>query len=178
VVEVDAGDHRAICVDDVDGIQPPAHADLQHRHIELGAHHDIQNGQGGELEVGQRNRRIARSARLLDPCEGFHQQVQRDIVARQAQPLLEVHQVRRGVQPGAITRVAQDGLQHRAGRALAVGAGDSDDRALEAQAQPCGDGAHALQAHVDVLGVQALAVVEPVSQCFHARLLSRRHLAA
>jgi hypothetical protein len=40
------------------------------------------------------------------------------------------------------------------------------------------DRAHAVQAHVDVLGVQPLAMVEPILECFHAVRIVAHRLAA
>ena len=53
VVQIDAGDHGAIRVDDVRGVQPPAQTHLQNDHIEVGAGHHLQNGQRGKFEVSE-----------------------------------------------------------------------------------------------------------------------------
>ena len=121
------------------------------------------DGQRGELEVGQRDV----LPRGLDPLEMRHQRLRRDDLAVDAAALLEMHEVRRGVDAGAIARLQRDRLQHGAGRALAVGAGHGDHRAVEAQAHPRGHGLHALQAQLYRLGVQAFAVRQPVLQGFH-----------
>ena len=99
-----------------------------------------------------------------------------DDLAAQATALLKVHQMRRRVNAGSVTGLQQNGLQHGAGRALAVGARHGDDRALEGQAQSPGHGAHTREPHVDAYGVNLLAVSQPVVEClemFHqARIVA------
>jgi hypothetical protein len=47
-----------------------------------------------------------------------------DLFARHADALVHAHEVRRGVEAGAVAGGAQDTLEHSGGRALAVGPGD------------------------------------------------------
>jgi hypothetical protein len=68
----------------------------------------------------------------------------------------------RGVDAGAVTRFEQDGFEHGAGRALAVGARHGDHRAVKTQVEPIGHLAHTLEPHVDGHRVQALTKIEPV----------------
>ena len=81
-----------------------------------------------------------------------------------AAALLEMHQVRRGVNAGAVTRLLRHRLQHGAGGAFAVGARHGDHRAVKLQLQAVCHFAHPLQAHVDIEGVQALAMGQPAVQ--------------
>ena len=85
-----------------------------------------------ELEVGQAD--VA--ARRLDRLEVRQQRRRRRRLAADAAALLEVHQVRLGVEADAVAGRERDRLEHRAGRALAVGAGDDDHRAGEGDAEP------------------------------------------
>ena len=163
VVEVDAGDDGAVGVDDVDGIEATAETDLQDRDVGPGLGHGVQDGQRGEFEVGQRGG----AARPLDGLEVRQQAVAIDRLARQSQPLLEAHQMRRREDRRPVARVGEDGFEHGAGRALAVGAGDGDHRAVEGQAEGLRHRAYALEAHVDRLGMQLLDISEPVGEGFH-----------
>ena len=55
VVEPDARDNRKVCVDDVERVEAPAQADLQHRDVDASSSKRLQGHQRGELEVGQRH---------------------------------------------------------------------------------------------------------------------------
>jgi hypothetical protein len=76
--------------------------------------------------------------------------------------LLEVHEMRLDVQGGSVARLARNAVQHGTSRTLAVGTGHGDDRRIEAAPHARPHRGHALQAHVDGLGVRALAVGEPL----------------
>ena len=51
VVQVDAGDHGAVGIHDVDRVQPPAQPHFEDGHIQPGQGQQPQDGQRGELEV-------------------------------------------------------------------------------------------------------------------------------
>ena len=87
-----------------------------------------------------------------------------DLLAVDAAALLEVHQVRLGIQADAVAGLQADGFEHRAGRTLAVGAGDRDHRRIEPQAETFGHPAHPIEGQVDLFRVQPLAAGEPVGQ--------------
>ena len=164
MVDVDAGDDGAIGVDHIGGIQPPAQAHLENRHIQPGLAHQPQDGQRGELEIGERHFR-ALHARLLHGLELRQQLDGLHDLAAHAAAFLEMHQMRRCVDAGAKARLQRHGLQHGAGRAFAVGARHRDHGAVETQVQALGNFAHAIQAQRNILGVQALAIGEPCIQC-------------
>jgi hypothetical protein len=102
----------------------------------------------------------ARAASTASKC-GYQQRAV-DRLALQAQALLEAHEVGRREHGRAVAGVPEDRLQHRAGRALAVGTGNRDDRAIEGQPEALCHGAGALQAEFDGLGMLSLGVREPV----------------
>jgi len=79
-------------------------------------------------------------------------------LAVHAAALLEMHEVRRGIDARAVAGLQGDGFEQRAGRALSVGARDGDHGAVEAQVQPLRHGTHALQAQFYGFGVQLLAM--------------------
>ena len=65
VVDVDAGDHRAVGVEGVDRVEAPAEADLEDHQVERRRREQARDRQQRELEVGQRD--VA--ARALDRLE-------------------------------------------------------------------------------------------------------------
>jgi hypothetical protein len=69
MVDVDAGHDRHVGVDDVDGVEPSAQADLQDHDIEPGAGQQVHDRQRGEFEIGQRDLATAG----LDGVECLHQ---------------------------------------------------------------------------------------------------------
>ena len=157
VVDVDAGDHRTIGVHHVDGIEPPPQPDFEDHGIQSCLGHDFQNGQGAELEIRQAHLTTG----LLHRLEGLRQHHRRGRLAVQTATLLEMHQMGRGVHPGLVPRFEQDGLEHGAGRALAVGSGHGDHRAVKAQGHAIGHRLDAVQPHVDGHRVQLLTKSEP-----------------
>ncbi len=164
VVDVHAGDDGAVGVDDVGRVQAAAQAYLQDRHVQPRLAHQPQDGQRGEFEIAQRDFVAILGPGAFHRCEVRYQVRSGDGLAVDAAALLEMHQVRRGVDTRAVARLQRHGLQHGAGGTLAVGARHGDHGAAEGQAHAARDLAHAGQAHVDVLGVQPLAVGEPAFQ--------------
>ena len=160
VVQRDAGDQRAVGIDGVHSVQPAAHAHLQDHQVQRRLGQGPQDGQGGELEPGQRGA----AARRLHRREVRQQAVGAGHLAIDAAAFLKVNQVRLDVQAHPVAALQRDGFEHRAGRALAIGAGHADHRHRKAQAQAVAHGGHTVQRHVDGLGVQLLAVGEPAGQ--------------
>ncbi len=167
VVQVDAGQDRAIGVDQVDRIEPAAQADLEDRAVQFRLHEQQQHRQGGKLEIGQLDRAAGGArgkARRLDPRERGRELGVAGFDPGDARALVETDQVRRGVEPGAKARGAQDRLQHGAGRTLAVGAAHHHHRAGEADAEARLHLADPREAKRDVLRMQALDVGQPGGQ--------------
>src|SRR5947209_4518377 len=76
-------------------------------------------------------------------------------------------EVRRGEQADAVAGVVEDRLEHRAGRALALAAGDVDEPQLLVRvAEPVQQGAHAVELEVARLwrGPFEIDAAEPVGQ--------------
>ena len=65
MVEADRGEHGHVGVDEVRGVQAPAEADLEDRHLHAALAEDQQRREGVVLEEGERGR----AARLLDALE-------------------------------------------------------------------------------------------------------------
>jgi len=87
VVDVDAGDDGAIGIHDVDRIEPPAQTHFQNGHIQMGVGHEVHDGQGAELEIGQTH--IA--AHRLHGGKGFGQRIGRGRFAMQTAALFKMH---------------------------------------------------------------------------------------
>ena len=71
MIERDGGQQRAIAVEDVDGVQASAEADLQYRGVERLGRENHPGSQSTELEVRERD--VARffDSRTLDRFERF-----------------------------------------------------------------------------------------------------------
>ncbi len=145
---------------EVHRVEPTPEPDLQHRRIETHAREKAQDGERRELEIRQRH--VA--ARRLDGFELFDQRRVGGTLAVDAGTFVEVEQVRRGVKRGAKAACAQDAVQHRAGRPLAIGAADDDGRNVESQRQPVRNDTHPIQPQVNALRMQALEARQPVGQ--------------
>src|SRR5438552_8425395 len=75
--------------------------------------------------------------------------------------------MRRGIERGAVAGGGEDRFQHRAGRALAVGSRDRDDRAAKASIQPAQHVADPLEAERDRLRMLQLDELEPAREAPH-----------
>ena len=71
MVQIHAGDHRAIAVEHIDRVQTSAQADFQYHHIDLFAYEDIDRRQGIEFKISQRYF----AARRFDALEGSGDEV-------------------------------------------------------------------------------------------------------
>ena len=168
VIEIDAGDDGAVGIEGVDGVIAPAQPDLENHQVQRFQGQQTRDGQRGELELGQGDL----AARSLNRREMRQQGLGRDGLAADTAALFEVHQLRLLVGADAPARRQSDRLQHRAGRAFAVGACHRDHGHRERQAQALLDLDRSLQRQVHRDRVHALAVREPVGE------RDRRHATA
>jgi len=132
VIDIHGGDDGARWRVNVGGIQSSAQTDFENHHVERGDGENFPGGQRAEFEIGQRH--IA--TRGGDPRKTGDQS---RIIHRRAvnpHPFVVTQQMRRGVQTDAIPGAAQNALQHGADRALAIGAGDQNDRTGFALTEP------------------------------------------
>ncbi len=174
VVQVDAGDDGDVGIDDVDGIQASAQADFEHDRVQPRLREEAQNGQRGEFKIRQRH--IA--ARGFDGLELRDEVLVGGDLAVDAGTLVEVDEVRRGVQAHLVASRKQDGLEHGTGGTFAVGAADHEFDAGQRQLHAVRDLAHPVQPHVDRGGVDGLQVLQPIGQVGGGvRRADRRHEA-
>ncbi len=125
VVERDRGDrgHRR-ARDHVGRVEPAAEPGLEQHDIGRDAREGEEGRRRGDLEIGDRRALIGPLA-LLQHVE---QRVLVDQPSGQPDPLVKAHEMRRGVDMGAVAGGFGAGAHRRDGRTLAVGAGDMDDR--------------------------------------------------
>jgi hypothetical protein len=160
MVDIDTGDYGDIGIDHVDRIQPAAQPDFKNDGVQLRFGEHSQNGKRGEFEISQRHISPLR----FDRRKVRHQRIVGHRLAVDPRALVEVQQMGRGVQPDPISRLQQDRFQHRAGRALAVGAAYGDNGAIEMDAEVLLDLRNAFQAHVNGLRMHRFKQGQPVGQ--------------
>ncbi len=115
-------------LDHVGGIEPAAEADFQEQHVGWMARKEQKRRRGRDLEKRDRILGVGPLA--------FHERVGERLVAdqpagapvREAKPLVEAHEIGRGIDVNAVAGRLQHRAQEGDGRALAVGAGDVDHR--------------------------------------------------
>ncbi len=111
-------------VEDVGRVEPAAQTDLDQSGVGRNAREGQQSQRRRHLERCDRPI-VGRLLRLVDQR---HQRIVVDQPPRQADAFVEPHQMRRGIDVAAIAGGLQKGAQKGDGRALAVGAGDMEDR--------------------------------------------------
>ena len=112
---------------------------------------------GGQLE--ERGRMRPALAELVEAGQDLRGGIPRNHVPVDKNPFAKVAEVRRCVEPGSEAGCADDGIQHRADRAFAIGPGDMEDpeavlRISEVIEKPSG----VVQPELDA---EELRVVEP-----------------
>jgi hypothetical protein len=153
VVDRDRGDDGDDAVGDVGGVPDPAHADLDHGHVD---------GSVGERGVGHPHDRLEEAERELllrvdqmgvrrDVVEGAHELLVGQRLAVDRDPLVDPLEVRTGEPARAQVQRSQQGVDHPAGGGLAVGAGEVDHRvgALRVAQQP-GERADAVEGRLEL----------------------------
>ena len=125
MIERDRRQHAQLrAVDHVGRIEPAAEADLEQHHVGRRA----REGEEGRAVVISKKVIGAAAVGALALLEQRQQRALVDQPAGEADALVEAHEMRRGVDVDAPARGLQHGAQIGDDRALAVGAGDMDDR--------------------------------------------------
>jgi hypothetical protein len=106
----------------------------------------VHDRQRREFEIGK----VDVAARLFHECEGLDQHGVARHFAIDAGALIKIEEVRLDVEADAVAGVQQHRFEHRTGGTLAVGAGHHDHGTGELQLHALLDGAHAVEAHVDM----------------------------
>ena len=161
MVNGDRGHDRNIRVNQVDRIEPASQAHLEHRCIKLRLREKPQDRKRRELEVSQRRC----TTRAVDGDELLDQRCVTDIGAIDARAFIKSQKMRRGIETDAIAGGAQNGIQRRACRALAIGTGDDNGRNIKANVEPLGDFTHAVQPEINRFGMQLLDASKPGQGC-------------
>ncbi len=160
VVEIHGGDHRAVPVECVNRIEPPAEPDFQHGNVHILTDEDIHRSQRAEFKIRQRIRRAC----IFDTLECRHEAGIVDFAPRNPYALVVAQQMGRGVQADTIAGTGQNGLKHRAHRAFAVGTAYGNDRKIWPEAEPVAHRGHPFQPHVDGPGMDAFEIGQPVCE--------------
>ena len=124
MVVTDRRDGRQNGLDHVGAVEAAAHADLDDAELGRHAREGQERERGGDVEEG--DRRVA--VGLLALGQQLVEHVVLDQLAGDADALVEAHEMRRGIDVDAIARGFGHGAQIGNERALAVGAGDMDQR--------------------------------------------------
>ena len=166
MIEPDGADHRHVRIDDVGGIQPSAEPDLEHRHIDGLVAEQIERRERVVFE--ERERDVA--ARRVDPLERLDQARVAGLDAVDADALVVTHEMRRGESAAAQSGRAQQRVEIRDRRTLAVGAAHGHHaKAGREQVEAPRHFAHAAQAEIDGARVGLLLLLEPLGERAHAR---------
>ena len=159
VVDRDGGDRgERGARDDVGGVEPAAEAHLQERVVRRSPREGQERGAGGDLEVGDGGAGVDGLALV----ERVEQRVLGDELARDAHPLVEAHQMRRGVGVHAQAGGLEPRTHHGDRGALAVGARDVDHgrQGVLRVAQRVQEPPDPVEHQVDALGVQRHEPIE------------------
>jgi len=122
---------------DVRRIEPPAEADLEHRHVDLLIEEVGERRGGRDLEVGEGRIGVESFARgpgaalPVDALEELGERVVVDVDPADRDALVHLLEVRRRVRPDLQALRAEHRVEHAHDRALAVRAGDVDHRVAE-----------------------------------------------
>ncbi|KFB71773.1 MAG: hypothetical protein AW09_003090 [Candidatus Accumulibacter phosphatis] len=148
MIEGDTGHHGTIGIVGIDRIEAPAQPDFENHDFDLTDAEDLDGGQSTKLEISQCDS-ASRLSRRLNPGKGLAQigVFYRDSI--NAHPLLVLQEMRRGIAGHAVTGKAVDRFEIGAGRTLAVGAADSDQRALRMLTQLLLDAPDPFQPQLD-----------------------------
>src|SRR5262249_23592112 len=122
VVERDRGDRRHHRAHEVGRVEASPEADLDDRYLDLPPGEPLAGEQGGELEVREHDAGGVEVAAQLRGELG--DRLVRDGATADPDALGEVDEVGRGVEAGATAGGGEHRVQHRGGRALAIGARD------------------------------------------------------
>src|SRR2546427_8642185 len=121
---------------------------------------NLPRSQGTELEIRERDL----TASTLDRLEGCTQARVAQGHAVEANALVVTKEVRRSVQAYPVSGGEQNRFQHRAGRALAVGASDGEKHRRARPSEYVAHFRHAFQPELDGFRMNTLDVVEPLSE--------------
>ena len=171
VVERDLGDHRDQRIgDDVGGVVAAAEAHLEQQVVRRVIGEELEGGGGGDLELRDRRAGIG----VLDRDQHLDQLVLVDETAAarraDAHALVEAHEMGRGVDVHRLAGRLQHGAQEGGGGALAVGAGDVDDRrqAQVGTAELVHQDRHAVQRQVDLARIERAESLKNGGGAVHA----------
>ncbi len=157
VIEIDAGDDRAIGVEQIHRIEPSAQPDFEHGRIEFRSSKQPRRGERPHLEVGERH--VA--TRRLDCLERVDQLLIGRFAPVDPHPFVVTQQVWRGIETDAIPSGAQHCFEHRAGRTFAVGAADDEHHTHRSEGEAIAYLADTIEAQIDRHRMLAFEPLQP-----------------
>src|ERR1700682_3947051 len=130
MIERDVGDDADLRLNHISGVEPPAHADLEHRNIYFLSREVFKSDGGQHFEkAGMPWQFILSDEPLGGSVDHVVQQgklVVADFFPIDSDALVDPNQMRRGVQARAYTGSLQDRSQGCCGRAFAIGPGNQN----------------------------------------------------
>ena len=143
MVEANARDERDVRIDDIDRIKTSPESHFKHRHIYVAGAEYPKRREYRVLEVGERNA----MAGTFHDFESGYDLVVFDLLAIDADALVEAHEVRRKRRSHGATRGEQQLFQEDRRRSLSVGAGHHEvDGRRRIQVGARGDFRHGTEA--------------------------------
>ena len=130
MVEVNRRHHRRSRRYDVRSVEPPAHANLEHCHLDFRLTKQREGDGRRRLEECRRRVELTRLGELMDRrSEGRRltsQICRRDRTTVDREALFQINQMRGGEATGGQAATPQGGFDHRGDGSLAVRPGDDD----------------------------------------------------
>ena len=128
MIEIDRGDDGDLGLDNVGRIEPAAEAHFVDRKLYTRFSEGHEGERGDALEIGRMSLQLALGEQAFDrqmnARPGRGERFIRDVLAIDANALVDALEVGGGVQTGAQAGGAQDRFEHRSRRSFAVRAGD------------------------------------------------------
>jgi hypothetical protein len=132
MVDADRDDRRSVGVQDIHGVEPAAHPDLEHGDVHARSD-EYQEGRE-RIPFEECERDVA--ARGIDLGKSLKQGFVRDLAPVHADPLVVAHEMRRRKKARLVAGRRQDCVEVGGDRALAVGAADCQDSCGKCQSKP------------------------------------------
>ncbi len=128
VVEIDSRNHGDDRRENIRGVQSPSQSHFHNRKLHPFPREGLKRQRRHAFEIRWVRPQLTFRQQFLNhrmnPREKLGEQLIADLLAGNADALVDSFQVRRRIQPGAESRIAQDRFQKRRGRALAICPGD------------------------------------------------------
>ncbi len=130
MIEIDASDDGSDGRDDIRGVETAAEADFEYAEFDAGARETFESHGGDAFEICGMGTELASGEEFFDQDvnagESFGEDFVTNLLAIDADALVDSFQMGRSVETGAQAGMAEDRFEERGRRAFAVRAGDMD----------------------------------------------------